>query len=168
MNAKAGRMWIGGVAALTLALILLPSVAAAKETATDELWATIQKVTDAVMSDDQAVFSAKLADDVTAFDLDPEGKSVVIHSKAEAKAFFDASSAAAKKMNATMSIHYGEHRCTVSGDLGFCTATATFSMKSGDGQEMSQPSYGTFILRKTSAGWKAVHWHISPAVAPAQ
>ena len=66
MSRVTGNRIAAGFFAMTLLLAFAPSVALAKDAATDGLWATIQKGTDAIVKNDRAAFTALLADEVTA------------------------------------------------------------------------------------------------------
>lgn len=160
-----------------ITLLALTAAAAQAQTATatsDDVAATgldafARQMFQAWQAQDLEAIRATIASEggLGAFDSDMTGKPVKLQTADEEVAYAKRMFDEGKKMGATTSFEIRAINCRAVETAGVCAIEFDSAMSTAEGGKQVWPIRATLVARKGLDGWKATHWHASPAQAPA-
>jgi quercetin dioxygenase-like cupin family protein len=119
---------------------------------------------------DLAAIRASMASEggLGAYDTDMNGSPVTIRSLDEQERYAKQMFEEMGKMGASASYEIRSIACRATSTAGVCAIEFDASMAMPVGGKQTWAIRATMIGRRGADGWKATHWHASPAQAPAQ
>ncbi|MGZ8804800.1 MAG: nuclear transport factor 2 family protein [Microbacterium sp.] len=128
----------------------------------EPLRAETQALLDAVNTLDLDALRAMVDDDYGIVDVDPEGRTVVIDTKAEWDAYMDLNFAAMRAGGAVLSSRVLDYHGVEAGRLGYSVVRFDQRVEIA-GTVIENPCIATVVWKRTDEGWKEARWHCSPA-----
>jgi quercetin dioxygenase-like cupin family protein/ketosteroid isomerase-like protein len=138
------------------------------DAAAKDLEAFARQTFQAWQSGDLDAIRASIAADgaLGAFDTDMTGKPVTIHNLDEQMQYAERMFDEMKKMGAKVTFDIHALNCRATETAGVCAIEYDGASVMADGSKQVWPVRATLVARLGSDGWKATHWHASPARAP--
>lgn len=127
---------------------------------TEPLLVETQALLDAVNRLDLDGLRAMVDDDFGIVDVDPEGRSVVISTKAEWDAYMDANFTAMRAAGAGLSSQIREYHGEMADDLGYSVVRFIQRVSIGP-TVIENPCIATIVWKRTEGGWREARWHCS-------
>lgn len=109
---------------------------------------------------------AMVDDDYGIVDVDPEGKTVVLGTKAEWDAYMERNFGAMRAAGAGLSSRIVEYHGEEGDRLGYSVVRFVQRVELG-GAVIENPCIATIVWKRTDDGWKEARWHCSPESAGA-
>lgn len=126
----------------------------------EPLLAETQALLDAVNALDLDALRAMVDDDFGIVDVDPQGRSVVITTKAEWDAYMDVNFAAMRAGGAVLSSRIREYNGEMSDGLGYSVVRFVQRVEVGP-TVIENPCIATIVWKRTEDGWREARWHCS-------
>lgn len=115
---------------------------------------------DAVNRLDLDGLRAMVDDDFGIVDVDPEGRSVVLSTKAEWDAYMHVNFAAMSTAGAVLSSQIREYHGEMTDDLGYSVVRFVQHVTIGP-TVIENPCIATIVWKHTEHGWREARWHCS-------
>jgi hypothetical protein len=103
-------------------------------------------------------------DDYGIVDVDPEGRTVVLDTKADWDAYMERNFAAMRAAGAVLSSEVLDYHGDVADRLGYSVVRFVQRVEIG-GAVIENRCIATIVWKQTEDGWKEARWHCSPEAA---
>lgn len=107
---------------------------------------------------------AMVDDEYGIVDVDPEGRTVVLGTRAEWDSYMEINFAAMRAAGAELSTEVLEYHGEAAGGLGYSVVRFVQRVEVG-GAVTENPCVATIVWKLTDDGWKEARWHCSPEQA---
>lgn len=159
---------------ITLAITLaIPRLTRAQtpewdESAASEIEALTRRIFDAWQARNSDGVRAEIDAEymLGSYDNDERGRPVSLMNVEEQIMFAQKMWSATEEMGAKTTATIEEIDCQATATMGVCALEFAVDITHEDGNAKRQLTHGTLIARRGEDGWKATHWHASPAALP--